>query len=311
MTSQSASRLNLGYAAIVFAFALVVALSWPGLPEKTVNVAASVACANIEPTLSLGAEAAYVEDLKTGTPLYEKKPDAQLPLASLTKLATVVTASRILAPDDTVVITPEALAPEGDAGLRIGEKWSAQDLIDFTLIESANDGAHAIALAAAAKKGETLDSFVRSMNDEARDLGMNESFFTNDTGLDVSSTTASAYGSARDVAKLLSYVVRSNPRLVESTTEGGHSFVSKSGITHTAENTSGVISSLDGGIASKTGYTDLAGGNLAVEFEAMPGRPVVAVVLGSTRDGRDTDMQALVGTAKTALKRVIICHDGS
>jgi D-alanyl-D-alanine carboxypeptidase len=45
---------------------------------------------------------------------------------------------------------------------------------------------------------------------------------------------------------------------------------------------------------SKTGYTDLAGGNLAVVFDAGIGHPVAVVVLGSTKEERFTDVQRLV-----------------
>ncbi len=176
---------------------------------------------------------------------------------------------------------------------------------------SANDGARAIALAATAKEGKDLAEFVQEMNGMAHTLGMVRTFFASDTGLDISSTTASAYGSAYDVAILMASVVKGNPRLLEGTNAEKKTFTSLSGYTHTAENTSNLIDSLGGVVALKTGYTDLAGGNLAIVFESIPGRPVAAVVLGSTRLDRDADMQTLVNGAKTALKRAIVCGNGS
>jgi D-alanyl-D-alanine carboxypeptidase (penicillin-binding protein 5/6) len=299
-------------ATAVFAFVALICIMSGEIPEKaSALVSASPACANIQPVLSLVATAAYAEDLKTGTVLYEKNADAQLPLASLTKLMTTATAMRILSSDDTVTITKEALAPEGDAGFLVDERWKASTLIRYTLLVSANDGAHALALAAAAKEGGTFDDFLRQMNEEARALGMDESFFANDTGLDISSTTAGAYGSARDVATLIASLVRTDPDLIEGTRAESGTFTSLSGYTHEAVNTSDVISTLPGAFASKTGYTDLAGGNLAIVFEPIPGRAVAAVVLGSTVDGRKTDMQALAEGAKRALKRMLLCTDGS
>jgi D-alanyl-D-alanine carboxypeptidase (penicillin-binding protein 5/6) len=304
---------NLCYTAVVAIFALVVACSWPSnIPQASgASVAAAAVCANLTLDENVTAKAAYMADLTSGAVLYQKNPDAQLPLASLTKLVTMGTAATILSPDDMVTITREALAPEGDAGLQEGERWTAQGLIDFTLTVSANDGAHAIALAAAAKKGEPLDSFIADMNAEAKTLGAQESFFENDTGLDISSTTAGAYGSARDIAAILSSLIRNEPSLLSGSAFGERVFVSESGISHHGENTSGVIGSLPGAIASKTGYTDLAGGNLAIEFEPLPGRPVVAVVLGSTRDGRDRDIERLAGDAGSALKRAIVCKNSA
>jgi D-alanyl-D-alanine carboxypeptidase len=298
---------------IVFAFALMVVFSWPDLipASSDASVAASPACADISPSLALEARAAYAKDLISGRVLYQKNSDTQLPLASLTKLATIAAASDILSPDDTVTITAEDLSPEGDSGLAVGERWREEDLADYTLMVSANDGAHALAMAAAEKEGTDAEGFIREMNAKVKSLGMDESFFSTDTGLDISSTTASAYGSARDVATLISFLVENSPRVLEGTHAEMGFFRSLSGITHPASNTSGVIGSLEGGIASKTGYTDLAGGNLAIVFEPMPGRPVAAVVLGSSRDGRDTDMKILAAGAKTALRRMLLCANGS
>ncbi len=273
------------------------------------SVAAAAICSQITAPIPLIGKAAYAEDISTGKVLYESNADAQLPLASLTKLMTVLVASSILTPDDTVTVTPDALTPDTDTnGLVTGEAWRAQDLTDFTLTVSANDGAHALALAAGQKAGITEDQYISKMNAEAARLGMRQTFYMNDTGLDISTTTAGAYGSAHDIAALFTYLAKNEPRLIESTTADTRTFVSLSGVSHDASNTSPVISGLDGAIGSKTGYTDLAGGNLAVVFEPILGHPIVAVVLGSTRDGRNTDMQALAKAAQAFLKTAIICE---
>jgi D-alanyl-D-alanine carboxypeptidase len=70
------------------------------------------------------------------------------------------------------------------------------------------------------------------------------------------------------------------------------------------------VGTLDGAIAQKTGYTDLAGGNLSEVFEPTPGRPVAAVILGSTLADRNSDMEALAQGAGAALKRMLLCQNG-
>ena len=50
-------------------------------------------------------------------------------------------------------------------------------------------------------------------------------------------------------------------------------------------------------LLSKTGYTDLAGGNLALVFDAGIRHPVAVVVLGSSKEARFTDGIALVNAA--------------
>jgi D-alanyl-D-alanine carboxypeptidase len=70
--------------------------------------------------------------------------------------------------------------------------------------------------------------------------------------------------------------------------------VSEDGFIHTAENTNKQVYSFPGLLGSKTGYTDYAGGNLAVVFDAGLNHPIAVVVLGSSLDGRFTDVRKLV-----------------
>lgn len=305
-------RLNVLLLSFVFICGISVygLMSWPTRAEEVNQAVASPYCAHLSPTLTLEAKSAYAIDVKTNTVLYEKNAHLQLPLASLTKVMTILTVSEILSPDDVVTITSDSLTPEGDVGLQQGERWTAQGLTDFTLIISANDGAHALALASEKKLGGDETLFVKRMNERADTLGMNETFFVDDTGLDISKSTAGAYGSAYDVTLLLKHIAKTNPRIIEGSTSGNRTFTSLDGRVHEAKNTSMVITNLPGAIGSKTGFTDLAGGNLAVVFEALPGRPVVAVVLGSSRDGRDSDMETLAQAVTSTLRRAIICKEG-
>jgi len=306
------ARINLILLGVVMLFGTALFALWPLAFEDTpsATAAASPFCSNLSPHLSLTGDAAYAMDLKSGKVLYQKNADTRMPLASLTKLMTALTASETLGGDDIVTISKAALAPEGDSGLQIGEEWFAKDLIDFTLVTSSNDGAHALALAAQEKIGGTPEGFIARMNAKAVTLGMTQTFFTDDTGLDISENSASAFGSARDAGTLFAYIAKTKPRLIERTTVASDTFVSLSGISHRGTNTSAVISRLPGAIGSKTGFTDLAGGNLGVIFEPLPGRPVVAVVLGSTREGRDADMRILAPALKTSLRRELICSTG-
>jgi D-alanyl-D-alanine carboxypeptidase len=146
------------------------------------------------------------------------------------------------------------------------------------------------------------------MNHEADRLGLTQTFFVNDTGLDVSSTMAGAYGSARDVAHLVTAVALEMPDVVERTPLPEATFVSNSGKRYVAKNTSLVGGGLTGAVATKTGYTDLAGGNMVALFEPVPGHRIALSVLGSTRDGRDADIRALADYAIRDIRRVILCQ---
>jgi D-alanyl-D-alanine carboxypeptidase (penicillin-binding protein 5/6) len=244
------------------------------------------------------AKAALVYDIKDGVILYEKNAHSKLPLASITKLMTGLVASKQLSDDDVVVVAPEALAQEGDSSLLSKEEWRFKDLLDFTLITSSNDGAAAIARTVGEKVRGASEgprtAFVRLMNEKAHVLNLQDTQFIDETGLDTGADTAGAYGSAYDVARLLAHIVKTNPELIEATSHQSETFTSLSGIAHAARNTDEAAPEIPALIGGKTGYTDLAGGNLAIVFDRSIGDPVAVVVLGSTKESRFTDVKALV-----------------
>ncbi|MDP2650081.1 MAG: hypothetical protein Q8P16_00780, partial [bacterium] len=103
-----------------------------------------------------------------------------------------------------------------------------------------------------------------------------------------------AYGSAENMARLMSAAYRHAARAFESTALPYAEFHNAAGKAYEAQNTNGIVDAIPGLVMGKTGYTDLAGGNLAVVFEKEPGHAVVVVVLGSTREGRFNDVLELV-----------------
>lgn len=310
MNMNDIARLNLILAGVVFLFAVIVLVLWPQPSTSPALALASPYCLDRTLSVDMQANAAYAKDLTTGEVIYQRNAGVQLPLASLTKLMTVYTAMQILKPEDSVTITEDALRPEGN-GLAEGEVWSAQELADYTLLSSVNDGARALALAAIEKKGIDYKGFIDAMNLHAGEIGLVQTYFANETGLDISATVGASYGSAEDIARLFTYIYQNNPRLLEATIASEKTFRPLSGSAHLGKNTSSLIATLPGALGSKTGFTDIAGGNLGILFEPIPGRPAVAVVLGSTREGRDEDMKALTEGMKKWMTRMLVCQDDS
>lgn len=273
--------------------------------ETPESIATVEACHVEEPTI-LG-RAAYVYDVQNDKTLYEKNSDAQLPLASLTKIMTALVVHRALPEDATITISEDSLLPEGSSGFEAGEQWRAKDLIDFTLITSSNDGARALALAVEGGHENPLEAFTARMNGLSAQLGLSQTYFLNDTGLDASPHTAGAYGSAYDVARLLAAITKDEKSVLHQSALPRQIFTTLGGKTYTAVHTSPLAGALPGEVAVKTGFTDLAGGNLAVVLEISPGRPFALVVLGSTREGRTADIEALYEFSKRQLKRDTLC----
>lgn len=258
--------------------------------------------------ISLEAKAAYVWDVNGQKALFTLNEEAQLPLASLTKLMTAIAAVEILPESSTVMIDDTALAQEGDSGLLTNERWNVKDLMRFMLVVSSNDGASAVANVAGlfkssfpSRSGESKKAFVKAMNEKVREIGLNQTYFINPTGLDTNGDIGGGYGSARDASLLLEYAIINASEIVEATRHDSLEFSSLSNINHTATNTNSRISTVPGLIASKTGFTDLAGGNLVIAFDAGLRHPIIISVLGSTQEGRFRDVEKLVAASLMSL----------
>lgn len=262
--------------------------------EGRSQAAAVAAAADPFADISLEAKSAYVFDLAQNRELYALNPDAQLPLASLTKVPLALVVAEVVPPEELLTM-PRSVPP-----LDAGEKWRAQDVLTFMLVESSNAAADVLSRIAGERIANTRpeaageDAALRRMNDLMRSLDLNHTYFLNVTGLDLSDTQAGAFGTAREVAALFGYAARVHPALFSGTTRGTVSLISGSGERIVAENTDKALGAIPSLLMGKTGTTDLAGGNLAVVFEAGPSHPVAIVVMGSSEEGRFDDMRTLV-----------------
>lgn len=264
------------------------------LHQPLVKAAAAQNELHIDPNL-LTARAAVVYDPLTKQVLFAKNADARLPLASLTKLMAAEVVLSNTEGDELVTITPQDLTPSGDWGFKVGEVWKLKDLIRFGLVASSND---AMAAAASALGGSAIDR----MNAHAKELGLTQTYFYNPTGLDLTEETAGAYGSAHDVALLAAAFLKKFPAQFEATAA---STVSINSAKHTleADATAAPLLAIPGLIAAKTGYTDLAGGNLVAVIDVEVGRPLIIAVLGSTVEGRFDDVKLLTTTTRELFQR--------
>ena len=253
--------------------------------------------------ISLEAKSAYVFDIVKNEVIFKKNEFAQLPLASITKLMTALTATELIPKNSRITIRKEFLQEEGDTGLLDGESWKLQDLLDFSLLVSSNDGVRSVASVIGAMNLQTDDynlgrkDFISKMNAKAQELGLQQTYFINESGLD-DGVLSGGYGSAIDVSKLMQYILENHPEILEATKYQTINISSLDKV-HTAKNTNIDVNQIPGLLASKTGYTDMAGGNLVIAFDSSIGRPVVVVVLGSTMDGRFRDVSKLIKASLT------------
>ncbi|MEK7515366.1 MAG: hypothetical protein AAB555_00320, partial [Patescibacteria group bacterium] len=212
-------------------------------------------------------------------------------LASLTKLLTVYAALAVLSPETQITIPENATSVEGLRIFSAGQTFSLSDLARLTLTASLNDGAVAIASATAERESRSESEMLAGA---AAALNLSQTYAVNGSGLDVSSVVSGGYGSARDLARLAGAIVEKAPAIAEATTQSLAKAVSAGGTLFSVKNTDPIIGSIPRLLLSKTGYTDLAGGNLALVFDAGIKHPIAVVVLGSSVKERFTDGVALV-----------------
>lgn len=232
------------------------------------------------------AKAYVVYDLVDKKVLASKNADTPLPLASLSKMMTTFTALSHYDKDSKIAIRPAAVGAGYDLGLQKNQSWKLGELLKYTLVFSSNDGAYAVADAFGGRK-----NFIELMNTDSALLGLSL-IFTDPAGLDIGSSIGGV-GTALDVAKLFAATRLRFPEIVEATTKARVTVSASTGKVIGIPNTNQDIVNFFGAEVSKTGFTDSAGGNLAIIVDTTLGHPVAMVILGSTREARFADMETL------------------
>lgn len=260
----------------VIAAALAFVLLWvAAMPLYAEEQPAVPDTARIElPTFDVPCRNAILVAADTGDVLYEKLPDDEVPIASITKVMTLlltleaVEAGKITL-QDIVPITAHAYSMGGSQiWLEPGEQFTLDELVKAICIRSANDAAVAVA----EYVGGSEDVFAEMMNTRAAELGMTHSHFVNACGLD----TENHYSSARDVA-IMSAALLKHPLILEYS---GIWMDSLRGGQTQLINTNKLLKSYSGITGLKTGTTSQAGVCISATAE-REGLRLIAVVLGS------------------------------
>lgn len=204
--------------------------------------------------------------------LYSKNEYEKLPMASTTKIVTALTVIENATDLDKIVTIPKsATLVEGSSiYLRENEQLTIKQLLYGLMLQSGNDSAETLAL----EIGGTKEHFAELMNITAKKCGAENSNFVTPHGLDDKNHYTTAY----DLAKITSYALK-NPIFKEIVST--KSFVIKAtenNIARTIVNKNKLLSSLEGCIGVKTGYTTRAGRCLVSACE-RDGMQVVCVVL--------------------------------
>lgn len=224
--------------------------------------------------LGLNAKSAILMEESTGNILYENNPDERLPIASVTKVMTMLLIMEAVDSgkinlDDMVTVSENAMSYGGSTMfLETGEQLTVNDMLKGIAVASANDGCVAMAEHLAGSES----AFVDMMNEKAKKLGMENTHFMNTNGLDEDDH----YSSARDVAimsrELMKHETIFNYTSIWMDTLRGGKFQ--------LANTNKLIRFYDGANGLKTGSTSKALCCLSAAAKRND-MQLIAVVLGA------------------------------
>jgi D-alanyl-D-alanine endopeptidase (penicillin-binding protein 7) len=255
-------------------------------------------------TSTLAASVA-VYDPQTKQFIYEKNSTEIRPLASVVKILTAIVAKDFVASQKypTKIITLRAIDQNSriDRSLKVNEKWNFNELLRFMLTTSSNTAAESLG-------GNIIpySSFISLMNFKARNLGLNSFKIYNTSGLPINKIISKkkveapgAIGSAKDVALLMATAYEKYPELIGYTNSYRDTFTSKLNgktVTRTATSTNELLAGhAENILGGKTGFTDASGGNISIVVKTVHG-PIIIVVLGSTVEGRFSDIASLASS---------------
>jgi D-alanyl-D-alanine carboxypeptidase (penicillin-binding protein 5/6) len=223
---------------------------------------------------NIQSKSALLMDYETGSILYEKNSHEKRPMASITKIMTLLLAMEALEDgrlklDDTISVSEHAASMGGSTVfLDVGETFPVSTILEAVIVASANDGSVALA----EKISGSHEAFVNKMNQRAKELGMNNTHFSNCTGLPSDNHYTTAYDTAIMSRELLKHpdFFKWSTIWLDYMRDGETMLV----------NTNRLVRFYDGCDGVKTGYTEEAGHCISASAK-RGGLRLIAVILGA------------------------------
>ena len=256
------------------------------------------------------AKGAILMDVDTGKVLFEQDSHKELPLASVTKVMTMLLVMEDvekgkISLNDEVTISDRAASMGGSQMyMEVGEKHTVEELLKGVAMASANDGCVALAEYVAG----TEEIFVERMNQRAKELGMRDTHFVNTNGLPVADHYSSAYDIATMSKKLYMYNdIKKWFTTWQDTIKVGLPGKEKDfGLT----NTNKLIRQYDGCNGIKTGFTSDAGYCLSASA-SREDTHLIAVILGAeTSEKRNSEISKILDYGFANYRTKIIAKEG-
>lgn len=248
---------------------------------------------------SVNATSAIAIDSNSLRVLYEKNAFSKKPMASTTKVMTIIVAVENNSLDEIVTISKKAAGTGGSsAHLKAGKKIKLEELLYGLMLKSGNDAAVAIA----EHTSGSVSEFAKLMNEKAIEIGALNTNFVTPHGLD----TNNHYSTAYDMAIIAAYALK-NPVIAKIVNTNERTMAFEDGSSVYLSNTNKLLSLYNGADGVKTGYTAMAGRCL-IGSATKNNWQVITVVFGEpTSSSRLNDTIKLLDYCFGNYKLVNLC----
>ena len=230
--------------------------------------------------LDIKARTAILQDFHSGEILYEKEPDKSIYPASMTKIMTAIIAfdlikSGDLKLDEKFIISEKAwrLSTSGYSSMfiMVGDEVSVENLLKGIIIASGNDACIALAEGVAG----TEEEFAILMTTKAREIGMENTNFTNASGIN----DPDNYSTVKDILIMSRYLINKHPKFYKMFAEKKFTWDRTGGDPITQGNRNPLLYKNLGADGIKTGYLAVEKYSLASSVNRN-GRRLIAVGSG-------------------------------
>lgn len=241
---------------LLFTLILIIGVNFALAEESTSKELTNEEDKTNELDLTPQAKSAIMIEASSGKVIISKNKDEQLPMASMTKMMTLLLIMEEIDKGnlkwDEMITTSSNAASMGGSQIFLeeGEKMSVEDMVKGICIASGNDAS----VAMAERIGGTEDNFVQMMNDKAKELGLKNTNFVNACGLDADNHYSSAYDMSIIAKELIKY-----EKILEFTGTYEDYLRKDTDNSFWLVNTNRLVRYYQGVDGLKTGYTSKAG----------------------------------------------------
>ncbi len=228
---------------------------------------------------ALSAKSAVVINADSGEIIYGVNYDAQMPMASTTKIMTALILCENADMSKEITVTDEMVRVEGTSlGLKNGDRITYKDLLYGMMLSSGNDAANTIAISL----GGSIDNFVDKMNERAKEMGLKNTHFNTPSGLDGNTHYTTAY----ELSLIAKKAVEHTEFCKAVSSSKATLYFGNPPRKITVKNHNKLLSVYSDVCGIKTGFTKKSGRCL-VSMAKKDGKSVIAVTLNDKDDWKD------------------------